>query len=431
MKIKDLYTKAETEKKAKNLLGVSILIPGLLILFVIVISCFLSYSTIEDQSKEQIEVIATAVKNCAFLDTPGIKRTKLTDIYSDCAVLYFDKEGNLVSYDIPKNVNKDDFPSNYSDCVKLGNKTTIGKERYRIAYNENIEDEWMAGNSGGCFLYVVFLDVTEEYKAFLAVMWTSIGIFIVAFAILFTFSYFWVGKQSANYEEAINRNSRLISDISHEFNTPLAIIKSGVSNIMSEPEKQVEDVSDKLVAITHETGRLSRMVKDMLTLSKADSDRLILQKKECDISSIVLDTIEPFQMMCELDEKKMIAHIQKGVKSYTDEDKIKQAIIVLLDNAVKYTEKKDKIEVTLRSTKLKYEIIVADTGNGVAESELQNIFERFYRTDYSRNSETGGSGLGLSIVKAIMIALKGRVYAETNTPKGLKVVLEFPKEREV
>ena len=100
-----------------------------------------------------------------------------------------------------------------------------------------------------------------------------------------------------------------------------------------------------------------------------------------------------------------------------------------MDNATKYTKEGESITVTLYSTFSKYVIEVADTGDGVSDTELQNIFERFYRTDTSRTAETGGSGLGLSIVKAIMAALKGRVYASHNDPKGLRIDLEFPKEK--
>ena len=121
--------------------------------------------------------------------------------------------------------------------------------------------------------------------------------------------------------------------------------------------------------------------------------------------------------------------IEEGILSRTDEDKLRQAIIILLDNATKYTREGEGVSVSLYTTFSKFVVEVADTGDGVDPSELQNIFERFYRVDKSRTSETGGSGLGLSIVKAIMIALKGKVYASINDPKGLRVVLEFPREK--
>ena len=202
-----------------------------------------------------------------------------------------------------------------------------------------------------------------------------------------------------------------------------------MAQIMAAPEEKVEDISEPLVTVTHEAGRLSRMVKDMLVLSRSDNERIIIEKKNCDVSAIVAETVEPFQMMCELDNKEMILDIAENVKSRTDEDKLRQALIILLDNATKYTKPGETISVRLYTTLTRFVLEVADTGDGVPQSELKNIFERFYRTDKSRNSSTGGSGLGLSIVKAIMIALKGRVYAAVNYPKGLKVLLEFPKEK--
>ena len=134
-------------------------------------------------------------------------------------------------------------------------------------------------------------------------------------------------------------------------------------------------------------------------------------------------------MMCELSNKEMVLDIEEDVKSRADEDKLRQSLIILLDNATKYTKEGESISVRLYSTFSRFVVEVADTGEGVSQAELQNIFERFYRTDTSRTSETGGSGLGLSIVKAIMSALKGKVYASHNYPQGLKIVLEFPKEK--
>ena len=167
----------------------------------------------------------------------------------------------------------------------------------------------------------------------------------------------------------------------------------------------------------------------MLVLSRSDNERMIIEKTNCDITAIVKEVVEPFQMMCELSNKEMILEIEEEVNSRTDADKLRQALIILLDNATKYTKEGESITVSLYTTFSKYILEVADTGDGVPDKDLQNIFERFYRTDKSRTSETGGSGLGLSIVKAIMIALKGKVYAMHNDPKGLRIVLEFQKEK--
>ena len=408
MRVRDLYTKAETEKQSMRLLSISIVVPSMLLVLVAVLSCYIASYTINLKIKEQLSVASHVV-----LSSPDVK---IESVYEKCSVVYYDEKGIAIG-------DTKGFPSSYDGEWNNDNYLRIDGVRY----------SWQGGptgkNNDGKVYYVVFIDITEENNLYRIVVSVSVVVLVAAVLILSLFSYWIVTLQMRHYEDALNRNNRLISDISHEFNTPLAVIKTSISTIMAEPEKKVEDVSEQLVNVTHESGRLSRMVRDMLILSRSDQDRLILEKKNCDVSAIVKDVVEPFELMCQLDDKKMNVSIDEGVLSRTDEDKVRQSIIILLDNAVKYTRPGDEIFVTLKNSSSKYSIIVADTGKGVPESELQNIFERFYRTDYSRSSETGGSGLGLSIVKTITGALKGKVVAEINEPHGLKIVLEFPKEK--
>ena len=412
MKINDLYSRVETEKQSRLLLALSIIAPTILLLLVVLMAIFSARGSILTKQKRQLDVISDAVAMCAFWDD----KTGVAEAISGCKVVYFDKDG--------KAINKESGFYETYDPTLNNVEIKIGGSSYKCR-SGNIK----MGNSYGLTTYTVYLDITEDNRTIATFVWTSIGVFVIAFVLLFAATYALVMLQMKVYERAINRNNRLVSDISHEFNTPLAIIKSSMSQILAEPDAKVEDISESLVTVTHEAGRLSRMVKDMLVLSRSDNERLIIEKTNCDISAIVKEVVEPFQMMCELSNKEMVLDIEEDVKSRADEDKLRQSLIILLDNATKYTKEGESISVRLYSTFSRFVVEVADTGEGVSQAELQNIFERFYRTDTSRTSETGGSGLGLSIVKAIMSALKGKVYASHNYPQGLKIVLEFPKEK--
>ena len=411
MKINDLYSRVETEKQSRRLLALSIIAPTILLLLVVLMAIFSSRGTILAKQTKQLDVISDAVSNFKFWD----EKTGVAEAISGCKAVYYDKEGHAVNAEAG-------FPEQY-DATLDNVELKIKGSSYRCKSGKMID------NSYGLATYTVYLDTTSDNKTIVTFTWTAVAAFLIAFVLLFAATYALVMTQMRFYERAINRNNRLVSDISHEFNTPLAIIKSSMSQILSEPDSKVEDISESLVTVTHEAGRLSRMVKDMLVLSRSDNERLIIEKKNCDITAIVKEVVEPFQMMCDLSNKEMVLDIEEDVKSRVDEDKLRQSLIILLDNATKYTKEGESITVTLYSTFSKYVIEVADTGDGVSDSELQNIFERFYRTDTSRTAETGGSGLGLSIVKAIMTALKGKVYASHNDPKGLRIDLEFPKEK--
>ncbi|MCR4874232.1 MAG: HAMP domain-containing histidine kinase [Clostridia bacterium] len=414
MKIKDTYGKVATERKSKQLLALSIIAPTILLIFLTLVTIYVTKGVFTTKQNRQLDVIGEAVAACAFLDD----KTGVAQAVSSCKVFYYDNTGRVVNGDDTEGM----FAETYSAALN-NTQEKLGGLIYKI------KADTMKGNGHGLYYYIVYLDITQDNKTISTTIWTSIGALAIAIVVLVAVTYVLVMLQMRTYENSINRNNQLVSDISHEFNTPLAIIKSSMQQVLAAPESKIEDESDSLVAVTHEAGRLSRMVKDMLVLSRSDNQRLIIEKSNCDISAIVKEVVEPFQMMCELDGKTMDIDIEEGIKSRTDEDKLRQAIIILLDNATKYTREGEGVSVSLYTTFSKFIVEVADTGDGVDPSELQNIFERFYRVDKSRTSETGGSGLGLSIVKAIMIALKGKVYASINDPKGLRVVLEFPREK--
>ena len=418
MRINDLYSRAETEKQSRRLLAISIIAPTILLIMVVVMAVFTATNAIKAKQTRQLEVISETAATARFWD-PDKKR--VSDLATGGRVFYYTNTEEQGVYK-PKAPVDEGFAQIYD--ARLNNAQV---EINGITYICKAGD--VAGNSYGIYKYIVYLDIQEDIRTTQTFIWTSVLIFFMAFIILFAVTYALVMLQMKVYERSLNRNNRLISDISHEFNTPLAIIKSSMAQVLADPDAKIEDKSESLVTVTHEAGRLSRMVKDMLVLSRSDNERLIIEKSNCDITAIVKEVVEPFQMMCELSNKEMILDLEEEVSSRTDADKLRQALIILLDNATKYTKEGESITVSLYTTFGKFIIEVADTGDGVPDKDLQNIFERFYRTDKSRTSETGGSGLGLSIVKAIMIALKGKVYAMHNDPKGLKIVLEFQKEK--
>ena len=414
MKIRDTYGRVATERKSKQLLALSIIVPTILLIFLTLVTIYVTKGVFNTKQTRQLDVIGEAVAACAFWDD----NTGVAQAVSSCKVFYYDEKGKVVNEQDTEGI----FATDYS-AVLNNTQEKLGGNTYRIKADK------MKGNGYGLYYYVVYLDISQDLKTITTTVWTSVGALLIAFIVLFAVTYLLVMLQMKTYESSISRNNQLVSDISHEFNTPLAIIKSSMQQVLAAPEAKIEDKSDSLVAVTHEAGRLSRMVKDMLVLSRSDNERLIIEKTNCDITAIVKEVVEPFQMMCELDGKTMEIDIEEDIKSRTDEDKLRQAIIILLDNATKYTREGESVSVYVYTTFSKFVVEVADTGEGVDPSDLQKIFERFYRVDKSRTSETGGSGLGLSIVKAIMIALKGKVYASINDPKGLRVVLEFPKEK--
>ncbi len=314
MKIKDLYSKAETEKQSRLLLALSIIAPTILLIFVTSIAIYITSVAIHNKENRQLDTITEAVERLAFWD----EESSVAETVSGCKVFYYNSKRDVVN---PEEGFAPTYNPNLNDTdAKIADKS------YLIRCGDI-----KMGNDQDLYWYIVYLDTTADNKTINNVIWSAVGVFVVAFIVLFAVTYALVQLQIGVYEKAINRNNRLVSDISHEFNTPLAIIKSSMAQILAKPDEKVENVSESLVTVTHEAGRLSRMVKDMLVLSRSDNERLVVEKTDCDVTSTIKEVVEPFQMMCELENKALIVDLEEGLKSRTDEDKLKQALIILLD----------------------------------------------------------------------------------------------------
>ena len=169
------------------------------------------------------------------------------------------------------------------------------------------------------------------------------------------------------------------------------------------------------------------MVKDLLQLSRADNKKMNLQKESINIDDYIKEIVSPYMEVAELEEKSIILNLNYKADVKVDTNKIYQLMIILLDNAIKYTETNDKIEICTYQKDNKCVIEVKDTGIGVSEEGLKRIFERFYREDAARNRETGGSGLGLSIANMIVSAHNGTIKVSHNNPKGTVFTIRLPK----
>ena len=294
--------------------------------------------------------------------------------YPGAYVLYFNEKLELNEEfgnpdDLERRPDKLQSPSEVSSIE-------IDGDRYIIATLEMTESTPLEDMPDGAetIRYVrVYINVGAEEALRLRITLFCVAFFVIVFAIQSLIGYFGGVKQTKPFIRALERNNRLIADISHEFNTPLAIVNSDISRTLEKPEAKVKDVSEQLVSALNETQRLKRMIKELLILS----------------------------------------------------DKFRQITIALLDNAMKYTSEGESVTLSLRRKGGKIVLGVFDTGKGVPEEDMVRIFERFYRTDDSRNGKTGGAGLGLAIVKEIVSNMGAKLYVHANKPKGFAVEVEW------
>jgi len=218
---------------------------------------------------------------------------------------------------------------------------------------------------------------------------------------------------------------RLTGDVAHELRTPVATLQSHLEAMI---DGIWEPSSDRLKSCHEETMRINRMIGDLEKLARYESDNMILDKEEFSLCELLRIMVQNFEK--EFIQRNIKIQIQcENIMLFADRDKISQVLVNLISNALKYTNSNGQVTITAADSGDNTTIAVSDTGIGISEEDLPYIFERFYRADKSRNRMTGGSGIGLTIAKAIVEAHKGSISAVSKLNEGTIFTVVLPKKR--
>ncbi|WP_317855542.1 sensor histidine kinase [Chakrabartyella piscis] len=212
-------------------------------------------------------------------------------------------------------------------------------------------------------------------------------------------------------EKSFVRQNQFISDASHELRTPISVIQ-GYANLINRWGKSDPEVlQESIDSILSETEHMSSLIGKLLFLAKGEQNKVLVQKQVMSLTEIVEDLEKEMEVL----ETKRNLHLEKeqDVQIYADPDLIKQLLWIYLENAMKYTKENGNITLRVWKERGFAFVSVTDDGAGIAEAELDKIFDRFYRVDQSRNKEISGTGLGLSIAKWIVDSLGGEVSVES------------------
>lgn len=245
---------------------------------------------------------------------------------------------------------------------------------------------------------------------------------IISYALIFGImlsgiaSYILSNKALKPVQDILKKQTEFVENASHELRTPLTIIQAKQELLLQEPNSKIIDKSEDIMLTLSETKRLSKLTKDLMILVRGTN--LKLQKEDINIDEFIKNVIIPYKEIATAQEKELSLDLNFKKDISIDTSKIHQLLIILLDNAIKYTEIGDKIQISTIFKDNKFILEVADTGIGITDEGINRIFERFYREDRARNRETGGSGLGLSIANMIVKAHSGTIKASHNESKG-------------
>ena len=238
-------------------------------------------------------------------------------------------------------------------------------------------------------------------------------------------SYMLSKKTLKPIMQAWERQTEFVQNAAHELRTPLTIIQAKQQLLLEEPDSKIIDKSEDISLTINETRRLTKLVKELMILAMADSNQLQIKKETTNIDEVIRKITIPYMEYAKMQNKELIVELNCNREVNIDINKITQLMVILLDNAMKYTKEGEKITVQTHCKEGKCTIEVIDEGIGISDEQKKHIFERFYRADKARTRETGGTGLGLAIAQTIVKAHGGSIKVYNNEPKGTKFVVKI------
>jgi len=292
-------------------------------------------------------------------------------------------------------------------------KQTVGEYVF-LTYTTSVKD------NAGAYIKV-FASVDYDEAANRAIKMYSIP-FAIAFVILCALMAILLGYiEMRPIAESYYKQKNFINDMSHEIRTPLAIIKGNLENVREMADAKVSEVDESIRECLDEVDYMNNMSSGLLSIVRGGSKSA---GKEALLSEAVAEMVDNAAELASMSNKSLIACID-NCDMTVDKEKIKQLMDVLIENALKYTDEGDRIDVRLKNSKDGCAIIVSDTGIGVGKDELERIFDRFYRGE--NVSDIEGTGLGLAIAKAIVESMNGTIKAMHNMPKGLEIIVTLKR----
>lgn len=226
--------------------------------------------------------------------------------------------------------------------------------------------------------------------------------------------------------EALRRSRQFSADVTHELRTPLTILR-GETEIALRSKRNPEQITQVLESNLEEISRMSYLIEDLLLLSKSDLGEIPLQMEALDLSGLVMELHHQAQLLAGNKQISVDLNVPKEqIIVQADSLRLRQVLLNLLTNAIKYTPEKGKIGIDLKANAKNVEVAIIDNGIGMDDEHLKKIFERFYRIDKTLNRNDGGSGLGLAIVKWIVDSHNGQVTVRSSPGQGSCFTITLP-----
>ncbi len=271
---------------------------------------------------------------------------------------------------------------------------------------------------------LLFLNCQRELGTFRSFLYASVGVTLAGVLAVFLLLLLFSGRIVRPIAESYEKQKRFITDAGHELKTPITIIQADADVLESELEG--EGGSEWITDIRRQTRRLTELTADLIYLSKMEEDSPAIRMEAFSLSELAEETARSFQALAVSQGKTFRKSVASGLRVTGDEKAAAKLVSILLDNAMKYSPPGGTVELSLEKAGRNGLLVVKNDSLPMEKGNADRLLERFARGDSSRNSESGGFGLGLAIARAVTEAHRGRIHARSEDGESLTVTVELP-----
>ena len=408
-----MINKKVFNKTKSSLIKINIVVVlSFLILFSIFIYTYfkgVTYKSIDNKLNNELESIAIQLTRQSMVYPVTKYPSNMIYIYKRDRVMYYTPQYGYFS---------DVLPNRYTN--KLNDIFTFSENGYTFR-ELNVEiDEYQIQ---------IIRNIDSEISSLRQLIFVFIIGILISLIITYYLAVYLTKKALIPIETAWNNQAKFIQDASHELRTPISIISSKLERMLKHPNSTISDEVETIADAMSEIRRSKKMISDLLSLTKEEAITK-LNITEVNIKNFIKDICVDYVDIADIQEKRFEMNFNlKNETIFTDENKLRQLLLIFIDNAFKYTKENDFIAININQKDNVYtEIFIIDSGVGIKQEDIPYIFDRFFRSENVRDKDIEGSGIGLSIAKMIAINLGAEISVKCeNNKTEFKIIIQNNK----
>lgn len=408
-----MINKKVFNKTKSSLIKINIVVVlSFLILFSIFIYTYfkgVTYKSIDNKLNNELESIAIQLTRQSMIYPVTKYPSNMIYIYKRDRVMYYTPQNGYFS---------DVLPNRYTN--KLNDIFTFSENGYTFR-ELNVEiDEYQIQ---------IIRNIDSEISSLRQLIFVFIIGILISLIITYYLAVYLTKKALIPIETAWNNQAKFIQDASHELRTPISIISSKLERMLKHPNSTISDEVETIADAMSEIRRSKKMISDLLSLTKEEAITK-LNITEVNIKNFIKDICVDYVDIADIQEKRFEMNFNlKNEIIFTDENKLRQLLLIFIDNAFKYTKENDFIAININQKDNVYtEIFIIDSGVGIKQEDIPYIFDRFFRSENVRDKDIEGSGIGLSIAKMIAINLGAEISVKCeNNKTEFKIIIQNNK----